>query len=260
MVCQLLSQFLHWDKSWQTIFIARSFSFGSFSFVHVNSTQHMATLMPFFWILYFNSFLIMGSSSEEKVQGCLYPRGVSALGGGVCSGGSDAPRGSALGGGLLLQPSGMDFCSGAVSALGGVCSGGLLCGCVAFCFAFWYGLLVWWPSGLDQVQVHTQEGNWNGSGWVPHPRGKLRGIRSRLTPKGEVKVDLVQAHNQGGSWRGSDQGVTALGVPALGGVETPLPVTATAAGCTHPNPAPLWFFKLVHTNLLLQCGETRSLD
>ena len=33
----------------------------------------------------------------------------------------------------------------------------------------------------------------------PHPRGKLRGIWSRPTPKGEVEGDLVQAHTQGGS-------------------------------------------------------------
>ena len=33
----------------------------------------------------------------------------------------------------------------------------------------------------------------------PQPRGKLRGIWSSLTTKGEVEGDLVQAHNQGGS-------------------------------------------------------------
>ena len=33
----------------------------------------------------------------------------------------------------------------------------------------------------------------------PHPRGKLRGIRSRPTPKGEIEGDQIQAHTQGGS-------------------------------------------------------------
>ena len=33
-------------------------------------------------------------------------------------------------------------------------------------------------------QAHTQGGNYGGTGQGPHPRGKLRGIRSRSTPKG----------------------------------------------------------------------------
>ena len=33
----------------------------------------------------------------------------------------------------------------------------------------------------------------------PHPRGKLRGIRSRPTPKGKIEGDQVQAHTQGGN-------------------------------------------------------------
>ena len=33
----------------------------------------------------------------------------------------------------------------------------------------------------------------------PHPRGKLRGIRSRPTPKGEIDGDQIQAHTQGGN-------------------------------------------------------------
>ena len=45
---------------------------------------------------------------------------------------------------------------------------------------------------------------------------------SRSTPKGEVEGDLVQVHSQGG------RGGCSRGV-----VETP-PVTATAAGGTHP--------------------------
>ena len=36
----------------------------------------------------------------------------------------------------------------------------------------------------------------------PHPRGKLRGIRSRPTPKGEIEGDQIQAHTQGGNWGG----------------------------------------------------------
>ena len=33
----------------------------------------------------------------------------------------------------------------------------------------------------------------------PHPRGKLRGIRSRPTAKGEIEGDQVQVHTQGGN-------------------------------------------------------------
>ena len=33
----------------------------------------------------------------------------------------------------------------------------------------------------------------------PHPRGKLRGIRSRPTSKGEIDGDQIQAHTQGGN-------------------------------------------------------------
>ena len=53
-------------------------------------------------------------------------------------------------------------------------------------------------------QAHTQGGNWGGSGPGPHPRGKLRGVRSRHTPKGEIEGDQIQAHTQGGNWGGSD--------------------------------------------------------
>ena len=45
----------------------------------------------------------------------------------------------------------------------------------------------------DQVQAHTQGGNWGGSDPGPHPRGKLRG-------------DQIQAHTQGGNWGGSGPG------------------------------------------------------
>ena len=63
---------------------------------------------------------------------------------------------------------------------------------------------VW--SGGGVLQAHTQGGNWGGSGPGPHPRGKLRGIRSRPTPKGEIDGDQIQAHTQRGNWGGSDPG------------------------------------------------------
>ena len=44
----------------------------------------------------------------------------------------------------------------------------------------------------DQIQAHTQGGHWGGSDPGPHPRGKLRGIRSRPTPTGEIEGDQVQ--------------------------------------------------------------------
>ena len=58
------------------------------------------------------------------------------------------------------------------------------------------------------LQAHTWGGNWGGSGPGPgpQPRGKLRGIRSRPTPKGEIEGDQIQAHTQGGNWGGSDTG------------------------------------------------------
>ena len=33
----------------------------------------------------------------------------------------------------------------------------------------------------------------------PHPSRKLKGIRYRPTPKGEIEGDQVQAHTQGGN-------------------------------------------------------------
>ena len=79
------------------------------------------------------------------------------------------------------------------------------------------------PACLAGFQAHTQGGSWGGSGPGPHPRGKLKGIWSRPTPKGEVEGDLVQGHTQGGSWGGSGPGP-----------HPPPPMTATAAGSTHP--------------------------
>ena len=50
-------------------------------------------------------------------------------------------------------------------------------------------------------------GIWLGGGLQAHTQGgKLRGIWSRPTLKGEVEGYLVQAHTQGGSWGGSGPG------------------------------------------------------
>ena len=56
----------------------------------------------------------------------------------------------------------------------------------------------------DQIQAHTQGGNWGGSDPGPHPREKLRGIRSRPTPKGEIQGDQVQVNIQVGNSGGSE--------------------------------------------------------
>ena len=37
----------------------------------------------------------------------------------------------------------------------------------------------------------------------PTPRGEIGGIRSRPTPKGEIDGEQIQAHTQGGNWGGS---------------------------------------------------------
>ena len=59
------------------------------------------------------------------------------------------------------------------------------------------------PAKETPLQAHTQGGNWGGSGPGPHPRGKLRGIRFRPIPKGEIEGgDQIQAHTQGGKLRG----------------------------------------------------------
>ena len=48
-------------------------------------------------------------------------------------------------------------------------------------------------------RVSGPRGAWSRGGSPdPQPRGKLRGIWSRPTTKGEDEGDLVQAHNQGG--------------------------------------------------------------
>ena len=52
----------------------------------------------------------------------------------------------------------------------------------------------------------------------PHPGGKLKGIKSRPTAKGEIQGDQIQTHTPRGKFRG---------------IRTP-PTTTTAAGGTHP--------------------------
>ena len=75
--------------------------------------------------------------------------------------------------------------------------------------------------GGGQVQAHTQGGNWGGSDPGPHPRGELRGIRFRPTPKGEIKGDQIQAHTQGGNWGGSNPGPHPRGKFRGSGPDTP---------------------------------------
>ena len=58
----------------------------------------------------------------------------------------------------------------------------------------------------DQIQAHTQGGKLRGIRSRPTPKGKLRGIRSRPTPNGEIEGDQIQAHTQGENWGGSDPG------------------------------------------------------
>ena len=86
-----------------------------------------------------------------------WTRGVPALGGCLLQRGVSGPRGVPAGG--VSGPRGC-----------------LLGGCL-----LWEGV--------------PAPGGWGPPG--PHPRGKLRGIRSRPTPKGQIEGDQVQAHTQG---------------------------------------------------------------
>ena len=76
---------------------------------------------------------------------------------------------------------------------GGVCSHG---GCLV-----WGGLLLGGVPGQGYVCSQEGVGTWSRGedSPGPHPRGKLRGIRSRPTPKGEIERDQMQAHTQGGN-------------------------------------------------------------
>ena len=78
----------------------------------------------------------------------------------------------------------------------------------------------------DQIQAHTQGGNSGGSDPGPHPRGKFRGIRSRPTSKGEIQGDQVQANIQGGN------------SGRLG--PTPPPMTTAAGGMHHTGMHSCW--------------------
>ena len=49
------------------------------------------------------------------------------------------------------------------------------------------------PCQGDPLQTHTQGGNCSGLDPGSHPRGKLRGVRSRSTPKGKIEGDQIQA-------------------------------------------------------------------
>ena len=103
-------------------------------------------------------------------------RGIRSRWEGVWSGGECLLQGGLVRGCLLLGA-----CSGGRgSGPGGAYSGG-----AGAC------------SQEGGLQALTQGGSGGGSGPGPHPRGKLRGIRSRPTPKGEIEGDQVQAHTQG---------------------------------------------------------------
>ena len=149
-----------------------------------------------------------------------------------CSRGVSAPRVSAPGG-LLRGVSG-SVCSR------GVCSWGCLVRGVSGPGGVWSG-------GCLVLGQNTQGGNWGGLGPGPQPRGKLKGIRSRPTPKGETEGDQIQAHTQGGNWGGSDpgphpggklRGIRSRSTPK-GGIQGDQdydqpPPTTTDAGGMHP--------------------------
>ena len=82
--------------------------------------------------------------------------------------------------------------------------------------------------GEGGLQTHTQGGSGGGSGPGPQPSGKLRGIWSRPTPKGEVEGDLP-----GGGTLVLDQ-CLIWGAPDLEGAWWKPPRMATAAGGIHP--------------------------
>ena len=86
-----------------------------------------------------------------------------------------------------------------------------------------------------------QGGSLGGSGPGPQPRGKLRGIWSRPTPKGEVEGDLakrVPAPREGSALGGA--------CSRRGGGDPP-PVTATAEGGTHPTGMHSCWYIILHT-------------
>ena len=93
------------------------------------------------------------------------------------------------------------------------------------------------------------------SGPGPHPRGKLRGIMSSPTPKGEIEGDQIQAHTQGGNWGRSDPGPHPRG--KLRGIRS-RPTPKGEIGESDPGPPPmrsrLWHTVNVRSvRILLEC-------
>ena len=91
------------------------------------------------------------------------------------------------------------------------------------------------------------EGDLAGGSPGPHPRGKLRGIWSRPTAKG----DLVQAHTQGESWGGSGWGggVCSRVCACSRGVETPRDGYCCGRYASYWNAFLFIFFKTVNKPL-----------
>ena len=160
-----------------------------------------ANANAFRWILRtFNVLSIFTTRNRSLGQGNVFT--------GVCD---SVHRGCLVPeGGCLVPGVGGPGLRGVPGPKGGALSGrGLVPACLAAFQAHTQGGSLG-GSGQGGPQAHIQGGSWGGSGPGPHPRGKLRGIWSRPTPKGEVEGDLVQAQ------------------------PPPFPVTATAAAGTHP--------------------------
>ena len=100
------------------------------------------------------------------------------------------------------------------------------------------------PACRAGFQAHTQEGSLGGSvrggrgmgSPGPHPRGKLRGIRSRPTAKGEVRGIQSRPTAKGEVEGNQPRGVSLVwGVSLVpGGWRPPPQQTATVADGTHP--------------------------
>ena len=107
-------------------------------------------------------------------------------------------------------------------------------------------------SGQGGLQAHTQGRSWGGSGPGPQPRGKLRGIWSRPTPKGEVERDLARGVPAPGGVGGAcSRGVSApLGVSALGGTCSWRGGVCSGGG---GGGDPLWWLLLRAVRILLEC-------
>ena len=128
--------------------------------------------------------------------------------------------------------------------------GGVIPACIAggipACFAAGLQMgLCGIPAYLAGFQAHTQGGSWRGSGWGgggspgPHPRGAVEGDQARVGSPGPHSRGKLRGIWPGGACSevACSRGVPAPrgeGMPAPGGVWRPPPVTATAAGGTHP--------------------------